>query len=589
MPLQKLAVTGLDNENQRRRLPETINQILTHQFDDSRVRSAAEVLAGVTPVNYAYPRGCVNRYGDNITPGTTAMDTAIANAIQQRFYGGENPYLLNQVYKTTAPITIPTTMDDLMFWGMPGCQILCAHNGDGIVYEAQDENYEGNSIEGINLLGPNTLLPGVAYSPPSTGAGICMNRNVSHTTGAATNVGSESNSPPQYNGTLRNCRVEGFQRGLDMQSVIGLNVFGCVFQFNYYGIRIDGGQCNSNKFFGTHVRYNRNIAIQSTGRTGGSLSNATNNAFFGCLIESNTPYAAGFTSGGTPPTNSVAIYLNNSYDFVFNGCYSENHAASIYLTNSSKGHKFYAHRLGSGGAGTRLDAIYLNGAGIDNNFFDIHADSLSLTEVNFISDNASQNYNEVTGSGVNFVTASVLGPIYFHNVRPSQSFSNNKGYGLIRAGQWGSVSNVSEGTDPGQINGIGTGTASLNATGLTEIIFGNGITGATTITAITGLTTLQFLVIRNMQAGFGVTLGGAAFGLYGGSGVTLNASGQQIMFWVDQNGVIRQCGGTITLSAYTVTNPSTDRALNVTTDTTAQVAAVLGTLIADLQARGHIG
>jgi hypothetical protein len=39
-------------------------------------------------------------------------------------------------------------------------------------------------------------------------------------------------------------------------------------------------------------------------------------------------------------------------------------------------------------------------------------------------------------------------------------------------------------------------------------------------------------------------------------------------------------------NAYTVANPSTDRALNVTGDTTAQVAAVLGTLIADLQANG---
>ena len=39
-------------------------------------------------------------------------------------------------------------------------------------------------------------------------------------------------------------------------------------------------------------------------------------------------------------------------------------------------------------------------------------------------------------------------------------------------------------------------------------------------------------------------------------------------------------------NAYAVTNPSTDRSLNVTGDTTAQVAAVLGTLIADLQGAG---
>jgi hypothetical protein len=39
-------------------------------------------------------------------------------------------------------------------------------------------------------------------------------------------------------------------------------------------------------------------------------------------------------------------------------------------------------------------------------------------------------------------------------------------------------------------------------------------------------------------------------------------------------------------STYTVTNPSTDRTLDVSGDTTAQVAAVLGTLIADLKANG---
>lgn len=42
-------------------------------------------------------------------------------------------------------------------------------------------------------------------------------------------------------------------------------------------------------------------------------------------------------------------------------------------------------------------------------------------------------------------------------------------------------------------------------------------------------------------------------------------------------------------AAYTVTNPTTDRALNVTADTLAQVAQVLGTLIADLQTMGVIG
>lgn len=45
-------------------------------------------------------------------------------------------------------------------------------------------------------------------------------------------------------------------------------------------------------------------------------------------------------------------------------------------------------------------------------------------------------------------------------------------------------------------------------------------------------------------------------------------------------------GGIRSANAYTVTNPATDRALDVAADTTAQVAAVLGTLIADLKSSG---
>jgi copper chaperone CopZ len=44
-------------------------------------QTAAEIAAGVTPVNYAYPECTVERYGTNTTPGTTPMTTAIQNCI----------------------------------------------------------------------------------------------------------------------------------------------------------------------------------------------------------------------------------------------------------------------------------------------------------------------------------------------------------------------------------------------------------------------------------------------------------------------------------------------------------------------------
>lgn len=43
-------------------------------------RTAAEISAGVTPTNYAYPPGHVLRYGTNTTPGTTNLTTAFAAA-----------------------------------------------------------------------------------------------------------------------------------------------------------------------------------------------------------------------------------------------------------------------------------------------------------------------------------------------------------------------------------------------------------------------------------------------------------------------------------------------------------------------------
>lgn len=81
MTLQQLPVTGLDDINHRRRHRETTNQILTHQFDDSKVQTAAERLAGVTPVNFAYPPGDIRRYGTNTTPGTTDMTSAFTTAL----------------------------------------------------------------------------------------------------------------------------------------------------------------------------------------------------------------------------------------------------------------------------------------------------------------------------------------------------------------------------------------------------------------------------------------------------------------------------------------------------------------------------
>ena len=98
----KLAPSHADQVTHNRRVAETVNNILGFQHDDSRIRTAAEVSAGVTPVNYAYGPGYVDRYGTNTTPGTTNMTAAIKAAIAQLSSGGSLSFLPGQVYAIDA-------------------------------------------------------------------------------------------------------------------------------------------------------------------------------------------------------------------------------------------------------------------------------------------------------------------------------------------------------------------------------------------------------------------------------------------------------------------------------------------------------
>jgi hypothetical protein len=80
MPLQKRPVHSLDDINQRRRDREVLNQVLDHSFDDSRRQTDAEKIAGVTPINPAFPPYNALRYGADPT-GVEDSTSAIQNAI----------------------------------------------------------------------------------------------------------------------------------------------------------------------------------------------------------------------------------------------------------------------------------------------------------------------------------------------------------------------------------------------------------------------------------------------------------------------------------------------------------------------------
>lgn len=79
-------------------------------------RTSAETLAGVTPTNYWYPEGYVDRYGINSIPGTTDMTVAFERAAAVSL----QPYASVGPYKITSGITIRASQR----WHLDGTQIV---------------------------------------------------------------------------------------------------------------------------------------------------------------------------------------------------------------------------------------------------------------------------------------------------------------------------------------------------------------------------------------------------------------------------------------------------------------------------------
>ncbi len=140
----------------------------------------------------------------------------------------------------------------------------------------------------------------------------------------------------------------------------------------------------------------------------------------------------------------------------------------------------------------------------------------------------------------------------------------------------------------------------------TPSVFGNltatavNLPGSTTLTGNSGFVTAAGFIATTNASGLRVT-NGCAIGVFAGSVCSIQTDGTateiKMLSGADTRSI--RINGTgigffgsapVARSAqYTVTNPTSDRALNVTADTLAQGLAVLGTLIADLQLLGLIG
>lgn len=457
------------------------------------------------------------KVGDDWYPAFQAALTSIGNTGSIKFPG-------KVTYSMYSPLVLPLTGHRIRIFSNDGATILVKHNGDGIVLNAQNENYSAHIIEGLGIQGTNTSYPSDGYIPPSTGAGIRLNS--------------------AYYCTLRDVRVSGFQYGIHLKLAIKNNFEGNTYiRHNQYGIYFDGGATNVNNFNGIGIRENRKAGVYFNV---GHSPFPTHNTFTDCLIESNIPFP--YNTGGNAPNDSIGVYLGGAYYNIFDNCYFENQQYAVYLTGSSDGNKFSKCRFSPSADLTRLDKVMFDGSGVSNNTFtECFSLSQDITSANVESNNASQFYNQfVNCEGFTFIPASILAPIDVFNLRPNQAGWGTP-FGALIIPSHGYYNNPGEGATRGRITGIGSANATLNADGYGELMLGSLITAATTITNITNLKKGQYFTLSNYQIRFPVTLKSSTDGINGLVLKNLRDAilfrySDTILFYVTQLGKIVEVG-----------------------------------------------
>lgn len=162
-------------------------------------RTAAEIAAAVTPVNYFYAPGNLNRYGANTTPGTTDMSTALTNALVI----GQDVYI-------------------------PG----------GSYYFAQTSAFTINSNQSLYGDGPTSLMTFASNNTSNILGNAVTDAAVRNVRIAVTGAGIQSTlyiGVVEFSGVSTNCVVEGCDfSGYSMMGVLLQDAVSCTVRRNYF-------------------------------------------------------------------------------------------------------------------------------------------------------------------------------------------------------------------------------------------------------------------------------------------------------------------------------------------------------------------
>jgi len=302
---------------------EAVGSTLT-QDDISSIlnpQTAAELAAGVSPMNRFYPEGHVLRYGNNTTPGTTDMTTAFQNAALSSL----SPYAPAGSYLITASIPLR----DNQHWNLDGARISIT--GTSVQVFTVAAGIDDWSITGGSVIGDN----GAAGATSGSAAGIKVvdserwrvngftAQNIKGW-GILVQPGSSTSDRAEH-GQIDNPQMMACYRGIEVQAGTGAEY---VSISNIYATR-----CNIGAYLSAG-NVNVNGGSVSDNTDGFKIGNGSNHAhapIIGVNINHNTQYnvhcdnvvnGQSFTGChiyGLAGDGASAIFLDQSKGVVFIG------------------------------------------------------------------------------------------------------------------------------------------------------------------------------------------------------------------------------------------------------------------------------
>lgn len=209
-------------------------------------RSAAEISAGVTPTNYAYPWLDVRRYGGDPTDGTATSDNAaLAAAVNVAEINGGTVYLPEGTWNGCITIEAPTVSID---GAGSFASILEATNCDGITLD-YTAGVGGVTIRDVNIQGVTG----------STRSGI-------------TAPGTLDEADEIYRITVDNTLIRGFNVGIHLRAVRNVTLTNNWIQDVDRGLELIGSNLVS------HISQNKIVHAAGAGGSG-DVTGVTIDAF----------------------------------------------------------------------------------------------------------------------------------------------------------------------------------------------------------------------------------------------------------------------------------------------------------------------